>query len=452
MIPPQPAPAGRSKWMWAAAAILLVVAVAAAGWRMLAKPAEAPYITGTIQRGSIARTINATGKVQAVTTVQVGTQVSGTVSQIFVDFNSPVKKGQVIAQLEQTQLQAQLTQARAALTSAQVGVTAAQSALAGAEAAVQAAQANVDRLDAAVKDAQDNFNRTQQMFNEKLVAARDLEVARNALNQALAQKQQGTAQLNQSKTQVASSRAEIAQAQAAVAQQRAQVEQAAVNLDRTIIRAPIDGVIVARSVDPGQTVAASFNTPTLFLIANDLTRMQVLADIDEADVGQLSTDSKAQFTVDAFPQDTFTGRISQIRLAPQTVQNVTTYTAVIDTDNPDGKLRPGMTASVTATTAQANNVLTVPNAALRFRPAGAAQPAAKGLTVWRLTADNKLEPVKVRLGITDGTASQVVSGDLHEGDTLALASTQPDRAAAQSGGTNPFSPSRKGSSSSGGRR
>ena len=187
---------------------------------------------------------------------------------------------------------------------------------------------------------------------------------------------------------------------------------------------------------PGQTVAASFNTPTLFLIANDLTHMQVLADIDEADVGQLTTDSKVTFTVDAFPTETFEGRIAQIRLAPQTVQNVTTYTAVINVDNPSGKLLPGMTANVTATTAHAENVLTVPNAALRFRPADAARPidGAKnagtrangkgGTVIWRVAGPGKLEPVRATLGITNGTVTAVTGGDLHEGDLVATASMQ----------------------------
>jgi len=381
-----------------------LIAVATATWRMLAKPSTPAFVTATVQRGDISRTISATGKVQAVTTVQVGTQVSGTVSQIFVDYNSPVKKGQIIAQLDQEQLQAQLVQSRAALTSAQMAVQNAQVNVTGMQAAVEAAQANVARLQAAVDDAQINFNRTQELFNEKLVATRDLEVARATLNQAIAQKQQGVAQLNQAKTQVASSRAQVSQAQAQAAQASAQVTAAASNLDKTIIRAPIDGVIVARSVDPGQTVAASFNTPTLFLIANDLTQMQVLADIDEADVGQLTTESKVNFTVDAFPTETFEGRIAQIRLAPQVVQNVTTYTAVINVSNPDGKLMPGMTANVTAITAERNNVLTIPNAALRFRPSDqksgnqqprqqkAATPGNGGAGGWRLQPTRSSSP------------------------------------------------------------
>ena len=458
-------PNGRVPWIWIAALSLLLVVVAVTG-RTLLKPDAPQYITAPVQRGDISRTISATGKVQAVTTVQVGTQVSGTVSQILVDYNSPVKKGQIIAQLDQDQLQAQLTQARASLLSAQMGVQTATANVAGMQSAIEAAQANVDRLQSAVDDAQLNFNRTQELYNDKLVATRDLETARATLNQALAQKQQGVAQLNQAKTQVAGARSQVAQAQAQAAQAQAQVTAAAANLDKTIIRAPIDGVIVARSVDPGQTVAASFNTPTLFLIANDLTHMQVLADIDEADVGQLTTDSKVTFTVDAFPTETFEGRIAQIRLSPQTVQNVTTYTAVINVDNPNGKLLPGMTANVTATTAHAENVLTIPNAALRFRPADVARPTNggtqqvhartnggnSGTTIWRVAGSGKLEPVRATLGITNGTATEVTGGDLHEGDLVATASLQSgdNKQQAQSGATK--SPFGMGGAARGGRR
>jgi HlyD family secretion protein len=188
-----------------------------------------------------------------------------------------------------------------------------------------------------------------------------------------------------------------------------------------VIKAPIDGVVVARSVDVGQTVAASLQAPVIFLIANDLTRMQVLANIDEADVGQLGPDAKVTFTVDAYPSDVFQGRISQVRLAPQTVQNVVTYTAVIDVANPDLKLKPGMTANVTVVVAEKKNVLAVPAAALRFRPATAPAPrTARGPVVWKVDGEN-LTPVTVQTGISDGVRTELVSGELHEGDTVAVA-------------------------------
>jgi HlyD family secretion protein len=206
------------------------------------------------------------------------------------------------------------------------------------------------------------------------------------------------------------------QARAQAAQATAAVEVASVNLDRTVIRAPIDGTIVSRNVDVGQTVAASLQAPTLFLIANDLKLMQVLADIDEADVGQLRPGTPVTFTVDAYPSDTFAGRVSQVRLAPQTVQNVVTYTAVIDVTNPELKLKPGMTASVTATVAEQKGVLMVPNAALRFRP-------GQG-TVHRVVGES-LEPVQIRTGLTDGVNTEVISGPLGEGDVIAVAGQPP---------------------------
>jgi HlyD family secretion protein len=195
-------------------------------------------------------------------------------------------------------------------------------------------------------------------------------------------------------------------------------------MEHTVIKAPIDGVIVSRNVDVGQTVAASLQAPTLFLIANDLTKMQVLADIDEADVGLLAPDSRVTFTVDAYPSETFGGRIQQIRLSPQTIQNVVTYTAVIDVDNPEQKLKPGMTANVTATVAERKNVLSVPNSALRFRPEGDSAPAARrGARVWRI-AGQALEPVDIRTGLTDGISTEVLSGDLREGDSIATQAQQ----------------------------
>jgi HlyD family secretion protein len=294
-----------------------------------------------------------------------------------------------------------------------------------ADAAVQSAQANIDRLEAAQVDAQKNYNRTKQLVDAGVAANMTLETAQSTLSQAAAQKQQAVAQLNPAKAQLQASNSQVNQARAQVAQAKASVDAAQVNLDHTIIRAPIDGVVVSRSVDVGQTVAASLQAPVIFMIANDLTRMQVLANIDEADVGQLANDSAVTFTVDSYPNDTFRGRVSQIRLAPQTVQNVVTYTAVIDVANPDMKLKPGMTANVTAEVARRDNVLAVPAGALRFKPEGAAAtPAAgnkrwSGSVLWKVEGE-KLTPVQVRLGLTDGVQTEILSGEVKEGDTVAV--------------------------------
>jgi len=420
---PRPAPKKR-RWMIAAGAVVLLGA-GVATWRIAASPQAAAYGTAKVRRQTISKTINATGTLQAVTTVQVGTQVSGAISELYADFNSQVKKDQVIARLDPSQFQAQLAQANASFLSTQATVQSAQNNVIAADASVQAAQANVDRTDAALKDAQVSYDRTKSLVDAKVAAAMTLPTAQATLDQAAAQKQQAIAQLNQSKAQAQAARSQVSQAQAQSAQSKAAVDVAKVNLDHTIIKAPIDGVVVARNVDVGQTVAASLQAPVIFLIANDLTRMQVLANIDEADVGQLGNDSQVSFTVDAYPTDTFKGKIAQVRLAPTTVQNVVTYTAVIEVANPDLKLKPGMTANVTVVVGQRQNALSIPNSALRFRPEGQAPPAAPGKgnrspVVWKIDG-GKLAPVTLQTGLTDGIHTEVVSGDLNEGDAIAVA-------------------------------
>ncbi|HEV3202568.1 MAG TPA: efflux RND transporter periplasmic adaptor subunit [Bryobacteraceae bacterium] len=410
----------RGRWMVALGAVVLVGAAIGA-WRMTAAPKAPQFGTAQVKRQTIAKTINATGTLQAVTTVQVGTQVSGTIAELDADFNSQVKKDQVIARLDPSQLQAQLEQASATWLGTQASVQAAQNNVLASDAGVQAAQANVDRTDAALQDAQTSFNRTQKLVQAGAAPAMDLPTAEGALGQANAQKQQAIAQLNQAKAQAQATRSQVNQAQAQSAQAKAAVDLAKVNLDHTVIKAPIDGVVVARNVDVGQTVAASLQAPTVFLIAKDLTRMQVLANIDEADVGQLTQNSKVSFTVDAYPSDVFRGRVSQVRLAPQTVQNVVTYTAVIEVANPDLKLKPGMTASVTVVAAESDNVPVVPNTALRFRPDTQAAPAkrSRGPVVWKVVS-GALTPVSVQTGITDGIRTEIVAGDLKEGDAIAV--------------------------------
>ena len=423
---PGPAPVPRRWRPVAALAAVVVLGVAVGAWRMASGSKAAPFTTAVVKRQTITKTINATGTLQAVTTVQVGTQVSGAISELYADFNSQVKKDQIIARLDPSQFQAQLEQANATWLGAQANVQAAQNNVLASDAGVQSAQANADRTDAAVKDAQIAFDRTQQLVQLGAAPAMDLPTAQSTLSQASAQKQQAIAQVNQAKAQAQATRSQVNQAQAQAAQAKASVDVAKVNLDRTVIKAPIDGVVVARNVDVGQTVAASLQAPVIFLIANDLTRMQVLANIDEADVGQLTQNSKVSFTVDAYPSDVFRGRVSQVRLAPQTVQNVVTYTAVIDVANPDLKLKPGMTATVTLVVAESDQALAVPNTALRFRPdtlpANPPAPAKgnRGPMVWKVV-NGTLTPVPVQTGITDGVRTEIVGGDLKEGDALAIA-------------------------------
>ncbi len=444
---PAPSPAKRSrKWLVWTLACAGIAGAGAASWKVLSKPAAPAYAVVNVRRGNLAKTITATGKVQAVTTVQVGTQVSGTVSELHADFNDHVKAGQVIARLDPAQIQAQLQQAQASLASAQAAVATARSSGESQAAAVQVAKANVDRADAALLEADRAYKSTAALVAEGVLARRQLETDEGAKVQAAAQKAQAEAQYQQAVAQAQSSRSQLDQALAQAAQAKAAVDVAAVNLDRTIVRAPIDGVIVARNVDVGQTVAASLQAPTLFLIANDLTKMQVLADIDEADVGQLSPESKVSFTVDAFPAETFDGRVSQVRLAPNVVQNVVTYTAVIDVANPKLQLKPGMTATVTATVAERQDVLLIPNAALRFRPEGMpaassgkkAGPRGNGAVLWRVEG-KELKPVRVRLGLTDGVSTEVMGEALAEGDPIAAPGQQQQANAPQRTQTSPFS-------------
>jgi len=421
-----------------------------ASWTWFSGPTAPAYTVVSVRRGNLATTISATGKVQAVTTVQVGTQVSGTVSELHADFNDHVKAGQVIARLDPSQIEAQLQQAKANLAAAQAGVGTVRSNSDSQASAVLASKANVDRAASVLLEADRAYKNTVALVKEGVMAARQVEILEAARAQAAAQKAQSDAQYDQAVAQAQASKSQLDQALAQATQSKASVDVAAVNLERTIIRAPIDGVVVSRNVDVGQTVAASLQAPTLFLIAQDLTKMQVLADVDEADVGQLSPDSKVSFTVDAFPTETFQGRISQIRLSPNVVQNVVTYTAVISVANPKLQLRPGMTATVTATVAEKRDVLVVPNAALRFRPEAskvpAVMPAAQatkkggtrgnGATLYKVEG-TELKPVRVRLGMTDGVSTEVIGAELAEGDRIAVAGQQ--QAASQQTQTSPFS-------------
>ena len=421
--PPPPPTRKRSRKPWVYAAVVVLLATVAAGiWRWQAKAPAPEWGTAEVRRGTITKSISATGKVDALTTVSVGSQVSGTVAEIYVDYNSPVKKGQIIAKLDPSQLQAQVTQATANQLSANAAIQTAQNSVLSADASVQANEANVERAKSVVADAQRNLDLTESMVNAGVTARQQVDPAKAAVVQASAQLQQAVAQLNQSKAQALSARSQVNQSRAQAQQAGASVQLASVNLENSIIRAPIDGVVVARNVDVGQTVAASFQAPTLFLIANDLRKMQVLANIDEADIGQLGPDSRVTFTVDAFPSDDFTGRISQIRLAPQTLQNVVTYTAVVQVDNPELKLKPGMTANVTAIVAEKRDVVTVPNAALRFRPAEA---RGNGPAVWKI-AGAQLTRVPVKPGVTDGVKTEVISDALQPGDTIAVPQIAPN--------------------------
>ncbi len=322
---------------------LLIVAAIGAGAGAYYKLRNAPEVgvqTSPLTRGEIVDTVGATGTLQAVTTVQVGSQVSGNIQWLGADFNSIVKKGQVIARLDPSLFEAQLQQVNANLNQARANLTKAQS--------------DLERTRVQLTDAQQKYTRAKELAARSLLPQSDLDAAKIAVDTAQAQ--------------LASQQATVTQAQAAVTQADASVNQNKVNLEHTVITAPIDGIVTQRSVDVGQTVAASLQAPTLFIIAADLTKMQVNANVDEADVGRIRPGQHVTFHVDAYPTDNFTGTVSQIRLQPQVVQNVTTYGTVIDVPNQQLKLKPGMTANVKVEIARRSDALRIPNSALRFRP------------------------------------------------------------------------------------
>jgi len=309
-------------------ALGVVILAAAAVLAFRGRDKEVQYTTAAIDRGDIVDVVGATGTLQAVTTVQVGSQVSGTIASLDADFNSRVRKDQVVARLDPSTLDARLSQARANLV---------------------AAKANVEKAKATVADTKQKYDRAKELSAQQLIAASDLDTAKANYEGAVAALQAATADVSQS---------------------AAAVQQAQVDLTHTVIRAPIDGVVVARNVDVGQTVAASLQAPTLFVIANDLTHMQVNASIDEADIGRVRAGQEVTFHVDAYPNETFTGTVQQVRLQPITVQNVVTYNTLIAVDNPGGRLMPGMTATVSVIIQKRENTLRLPAAALRFRPEG----------------------------------------------------------------------------------
>ena len=309
-----------------AAGLLAAAAGLFALWH--GRETEVRYATAAVDRGDVTEVVGATGTVQAVTTVQVGSQVSGTIQNLYADFNSNVRKGQVLARLDPSLFQARVEQARANLISA---------------------QANLERSKATVEDTRQKYSRAKELAAQQLLPQSDLDTARANNEGAVAQ---------------------VKASQAAVSQAVAALHQAQVDMQHTVISSPIDGVVVARNVDVGQTVAASLQAPVLFVIANDLRELQVNASIDEADVGRVQAGQAVEFRVDAFPDQTFPGRVQQVRLQPTTVQNVVTYNAIISVDNPQQRLMPGMTATVSVVVRRAEDVLRIPAAAVRFRPEG----------------------------------------------------------------------------------
>jgi len=385
------------------------------------------FRTIKVERGEISTTVTATGTINPVITVLVGSQVSGTIKALSADFNSRVKEGQIIAQIDPALFEALVDQARA-------NVLNAQATLMNAQANLKSAQANLEKAEISVVDTKRTLDRNKELMEKKAVAQAALDTAQTNYESAVAQKELTKAQLESARSQVESAKAQGEQTRAAL-------KLAETNLRYTTIRSPVNGIVISRNVDVGQTVAASLQAPTLFTIAKDLTQMQVDTNVSEADIGRVATGQEATFTVDAYPERMFRGRISEIRNAPMTIQNVVTYDVVIQVDNKELKLKPGMTANVSILVAHKEGVLKITNAALRFRPEFAKREEtgekrkgdlSKGqklsgsakssqgegkLTgrVWVLSPEGKPKPIPIVLGITNGTFSEVVSGDLQEG-------------------------------------
>ena len=445
--------------------------------------AVAKYRVAKVEKGPLTAAVSATGNLNAVITVQVGSQVSGQIRQLFADFNSRVKKGQLIARIDPDIFETKVSQAKADLETADAAVLnqaanveRARADVDNARAALASARAQTAKAEVALLDAKRDLDRKTELLNRQLIARSDKDTAQALhdssaaqLEWARAQEQALASQIRSAEAQRAVAEAQVKAARAQVKQKKAGLDQALVDLDHTSIRAPVDGVVVSRNVDVGQTVAASLQAPTLFTIAQDLTQMQVDTNVDEADVGRTGLGQRATFTVDSFRGKTFSGEVVQIRQAPQVLQNVVTYDVVISAQNQERKLLPGMTANVRIVVDQKSSVLKVPTAALRFRPqkeevertprgAQAAETpqsadgtgqslAPKGeklvkkgpsARVWVLEADGTPRPVNLKAGITDGNFTEVVEGALREGQEVIVGSTE--RAAPRSrGGQAPLS-------------
>jgi HlyD family secretion protein len=432
----------RNKWLVLAGVVALSGLFVAAG---LNHNSQVQHFTAKVERGEIHDVVEATGTINAVITVQVGSQVSGTIAKLNVDFNSRVHKGDVVALIDPALLNGALLQAKADLENAKANLV--------------AGGANLEKAKAGLVQTKADYDRTAGLFKDGILSQQQLDLAK--------------ANYDSANATVGAAAANVTQAEAQVSQKDAAVTVAQTNLNYTVIRSPIDGTVVARNVDVGQTVAASLQAPTVFTIAQDLTKMLVYAKTDESDVGNIKVGKPVTFKVDAFPKETFRGNVIQVRMNATTVQNVVTYDTIIEFANPDLKLFPGMTAYVTIPVATVQNVVKLPNTALRYKPpmspeeiltlykrygievaekkpasedaavpqtgapGGVASqnppraPRADSAVVWKIHADNSMEPVKISLGITDHSYTEIAAllkGELKEGDEVIVRSVVPKSA------------------------
>jgi HlyD family secretion protein len=395
-----------------AALVLIFGAGAAWAYFSAGNGEEAPhYRLARVQRGAIVSSVTASGSLKALVTVQVGSQLSGQIKELHADFNSKVKKGQLIAMLDTAQLQARLSQSQADLSAAEATLLMQKAQAERAASDVATAQAEILRAEAALIEARRDYARKIALSKRGIATRSDADKAESTLRQSEAGLAAAKAKLAAAQAALKVAHAQIASAAATVAQRKAAVQLVRVDLDRSEIRAPIDGVVIERTIDVGQTVAASLQAPTLFTIAQDLRSLEVHASVDEADVGRIAIGQPTSFTVSAFPNRTFNGLVKQIRLAPKEEQNVVTYTVVISADNPDELLLPGMTAEVKIISAQRQQVLKVPNASLRFRPRGAAggPGGSSSLTSTRIPPDVIVHRLTAALSLSADQQTQVRS-------------------------------------------
>lgn len=469
---------------------LILAAMVLQGIRSNRGASGPEYFTVAAKKGPLRDSVNATGTVQTVVTVQVGSQVSGLVEELYADFNSVVKRGQLLAKLDPRNYEAQLENAQANVEAVRARLRSSEADQKIQAANLQSAKANLEAARVNRNNLAAQYRRMEDLSENRLISTNDYENAKANAESAEAQFQQSQASVAQVDAQLNSSKAQLDQVKAQLQQAEADLERAKLNLEYCNIYSPVNGVVISRDIDVGQTIAASLQSPTLFSIANDLTHMQVNANVDEADIGSISESADVKFTVDAYPNEAFKGQISEIRLNPQTVQNVVTYSVIISIDNSELKLKPGMTANITITVDSRDDVIQVPNAALRYTPEGMereeteeavpvthqseVEPTAAGTarnapriqlapgqkwnpsdkirfvsskqtdqrpaTVFVLNSQGGPEPRKLVVGITDGSYTEVVSGELKTGDPVITSdSSQVEENSGQrSGGFGPF--------------
>jgi len=386
-------------------AVIALIAVGAGLYFVKSRKPEIIYKTAKLEKGTIVSTVSATGNLSAVTTIQVGTQVSGTIQKLYVDYNSRVKKGQTIAEIDPSLFNAAVEQSQGNFLSA---------------------EANLQKAKVTLADAERTLQRNKKLLSDGIISQGDFDISETAWQAA---------------------KASIKAAEGSVAQTRGALMQAKTNLRYSIIRSPVDGIVISRAIDVGQTVAASFQTPTLFTIAQDLTKMQIEVSVDEADISRIKLDQQATFSVDAYPEQKFVGKVVQIRSAPIVTQNVVTYVVVVNVDNGEMKLKPGMTANVSIVVAKKDDIIKIPSAALRFKPKSddekpAAAKGASGSTaaptvkggresggrpgdkkagnsqIVYLLKESKPAAVSIKTGIAGSGSIELVEGALKEGDEV----------------------------------